>query len=98
MCKASPPRSGVSSPHSYDCVILQHSEAATKSFHCRQSVMIRASIYVNPFYCFYLTSPHKGGAGGEVPCRGLGTLSGGQCVGAPATSPFLCVCLLRRQT
>src|SRR5436309_14489092 len=54
MRKASPPRSGVSSPHSYDCVILQHSEAATKSFHCWQSVMIRASIYIIPLYCFCL--------------------------------------------
>src|SRR5436305_11758814 len=54
MRKASPPRSGVSSPHSYDCVILQHSEAATKSFHCWQSVMIRASIYIIPLYYFCL--------------------------------------------
>src|SRR5436309_12289422 len=83
MRKASPPRSGVSSPHSYDCVILQHSEAATKSFHCWQSVIIRASIYIIPLYCFCLLRlvlillfcAHCGGVRGAAqqsyarPCR-----------------------------
>src|SRR5260370_39737187 len=43
---ASDPRCGANSAHSYDCVILQHTDDATKSFHRWRSVIIRASIYI----------------------------------------------------
>src|SRR5258708_26551588 len=52
------PKWCASSPLSYDWVILEQREAATKSFHCWQSVMIYAFI-LSFFLTFALGGPFQ---------------------------------------
>src|SRR5690242_11273346 len=67
MRRASAPRWGASSPHSYDWVILQQTDAATKLFHCWQSVMIRASIHFLSLMALTGDDPHLGRPQGSPP-------------------------------
>src|SRR5579863_7057756 len=64
-CMASAPRCGASSPHSYDCVILQQTDAATKSFHSCRSVMICACIQKSSLWLNMENKMHDGGNGRE---------------------------------